>query len=86
MRNNRVWYLMFALALLSVLVLSACAAPAPTAAPEAPAEEEAAPAAPAEEEAAPAEGSGELEIFSWWTAGRGPECHVRGSVRAISGP
>ena len=59
MRNNRVWFFMFALALLSVLVLSACAAPAPTAAPE----------APAEEEAAPAEGGGELEIFSWWTAG-----------------
>jgi len=39
----------------------------------APVEEEAAPAeeeaAPAEEEAAPAEGAGQLEFFSWWTAG-----------------
>jgi len=62
MQKKRFWALMVVFALLSALVLSACAAPA--AAPAAPADEEAAPA-----EADAGEGDGELEIFSWWTAG-----------------
>ncbi len=75
--------LLWLITLLVVLALSLAACGGgttetvePTVATEeeaAPAEEEAAPAeeeaAPAEEEAAPAEGAGQLEFFSWWTAG-----------------
>jgi glucose/mannose transport system substrate-binding protein len=68
--------LLWLITLLVVLALSLAACgggTTQTAEPTAPAEEEAAPAeeeaAPAEEEAAPAEGTGQLEFFSWWTAG-----------------
>jgi glucose/mannose transport system substrate-binding protein len=50
--------------LIGAVILAACAGPEPT---EAPAEE--ATEAPVEEPEEPAEAGGELEIFSWWTAG-----------------
>ncbi len=49
------------------LILAACAQATPTAAP--PVETEAPVAPPAETEAPPPTVSGQLEIFSWWTAG-----------------
>jgi glucose/mannose transport system substrate-binding protein len=55
--------------LIAAVLLAACGGPAPTEEPaEAPAEEptEAPPEEAVEE---PLEAAGELEIFSWWTAG-----------------
>lgn len=63
MRNNRIWFLVLALALVSALALSACAAPAAPAAPAGEGEQ------PQQEEAAAPSGENQLEIFSWWTAG-----------------
>lgn len=63
MKKHRLWYTLGTFLTALALLLAACAqAPAET---EAPGEE---PAAPAETEPAAA-GGGELEIFSWWTAG-----------------
>ncbi|MFO7740888.1 MAG: extracellular solute-binding protein, partial [Anaerolineae bacterium] len=65
---SRKLYLAMVVWLISAVILAACGGPAPTAEPtEAPAEE--ATEAPAEEPEEPAEVGGELEIFSWWTAG-----------------
>jgi glucose/mannose transport system substrate-binding protein len=65
MDKKRLWFNLLAVLLLASMVLAACRpAPAPTAAPQ----ETAAPPAPQATEA-PATKAGELEIFSWWTAG-----------------
>ena len=69
---SRKLHLAFALWLIGALMLAACAGPTPTAEPtEAPPEEatEAPAEEPTEEPEEPAEAGGELEIFSWWTAG-----------------
>jgi glucose/mannose transport system substrate-binding protein len=74
MSKAKIWYILLAVLVIFSLSLAACQAGVEEPAPEEPEAEEAAVEESAEEEAAeePAEEettAGELEIFSWWTAG-----------------